>query len=56
MYVLCPVCIPLSVAIYFISRSWLIVDGAAMNIGVHNLFEVEFSSDMCPGVGCCIKW
>ena len=29
----------------------VIADGAAMNTGVHYLFESEFSSDMRPGVG-----
>ena len=28
-----------------------IVTGAAMNIGVHLSFELEFSLDICPGVG-----
>ena len=28
-----------------------IVNSAAMNIGVHVLFELEFSPDICRGVG-----
>ena len=28
-----------------------VVNGAAMNIGVHVLFESWFSLDKCPGVG-----
>ena len=28
-----------------------IVNIAAMNIGVHVYFELEFSPDVCPGVG-----
>ena len=27
------------------------VNSAAMNIGVHVFFELEFSPDRCPGVG-----
>ena len=28
-----------------------IVNSAAMNIGVNDLFELWFSPDICPGVG-----
>ena len=28
-----------------------IVNSAAMNIGVHVYFQLEFSLDICPGVG-----
>ena len=28
-----------------------IVNSAAMNIGVHVFFELEFSLDICPGLG-----
>ena len=28
-----------------------IVTSAAMNIGVHVFFQLEFSPDICPGVG-----
>ena len=28
-----------------------IVNSVAVNIGVHNMFELWFSQDICPGVG-----
>ena len=32
-------------------RVLVIVNGVAVNIRVHVLFELEFCPDMCPGVG-----